>query len=92
MDWKVFLTIFGTVLLAELGDKTQLATMMFSTQEKNPLIVFVAAALALVLSSFIAVVVGQAAAKVIPANLLQGIAGFAFIIIGLLLVFPLIKH
>src|SRR5690606_31498619 len=64
MDWKVFATVFGTVFLAELGDKTQLATLLFAS--KNPGIlwtIFIAASLALVLTSAIGVVAGSVVAQ-----------------------------
>jgi len=89
MDWKIFFAAFGSIFLAELGDKTQLATLMFSTEAKNPWTVFAASALALTLSSFIAVVVGQVAEKFIPANLVKAVAGIAFIGIGAFLLFNL---
>ena len=86
MDWKIFLTVFGTVFMAELGDKTQLATFFFSAQGGRPATVFAASALALVLASLMAVVLGQAASMVIPEKALTGIAGGAFIVIGVLMV------
>ena len=47
MDWRVFLTIFGSVFIAELGDKTQLATMLFaSDKEVSKYTVFLAASAA----------------------------------------------
>ena len=60
MDWKIFITIFGAVFLAELGDKTQLATMLFATdKEISKYMVFVAASLALVVASAIGVLAGS---------------------------------
>ena len=91
MDWKIFLVTFGSIFLAELGDKTQLATVAFCTQAKNPWLVFAAAALALTLSSFIAVVVGTAAVRVIPATVVKAAAGAGFIMIGGYLFFTLFR-
>ncbi len=91
MDWKIFFLTFGTVFLAELGDKTQLATMMFSTQSKSPWIVFAGAALALVISSFLAVIVGQVVEKYVPVNIVKAAAGCAFIVIGGLIIVSLLK-
>jgi putative Ca2+/H+ antiporter (TMEM165/GDT1 family) len=63
MDWKVFATVFGTVFLAELGDKTQLATMLFASKSTGGLwMVFSAAAAALVLTTAIGVAAGAAVA------------------------------
>jgi len=83
LEWKMFFITFGTLFLAELGDKTQLATMLFCTQCKSQLTVFLGSALALVLSSFLAVMVGGFLADHVPPKLLKGIAAGGFIIIGI---------
>ena len=84
MDWKVFMAVFGTVFLAELGDKTQLATVLFASKQPSGLIVvFVAASAALILSSAIAVVAGNALATYIDPKVLAWIAGAGFIVIGI---------
>ena len=59
MDWKMFATVFGTVFLAELGDKTQLATVLFASKGAASLwTIFIAASAALVLTSAIGVAAG----------------------------------
>ncbi|MBF0237295.1 MAG: TMEM165/GDT1 family protein [SAR324 cluster bacterium] len=76
--------VFASVFLAELGDKTQLATLMFSTnQELSKWGVFAASASALVLSSFLAVLVGSQLSHLINPRWLKIIAGAGFILIGL---------
>ena len=85
MFWQTFLSTFGLVFLAELGDKTQLATMLLVAQEKSPAAVFAGSASALVLSSFIGVVAGLAITKVIPTSFIQTGAAIAFITIGVLM-------
>jgi putative Ca2+/H+ antiporter (TMEM165/GDT1 family) len=83
MEFKSIFAIFGTVFLAELGDKTQLATILFASKEpSNLLLVFAAASLALVLSSGIAVAVGATISNYIDPKLLSYIAGAGFIAIG----------
>ena len=84
MDWKVFIAIFGTVFLAELGDKTQLATVLFASKPGAGLVtVFVAASLALVLSSAIAVAAGSVISNYVDPRVLSWIAGAGFIVIGI---------
>ena len=84
MDWKIFVPVFGTVFLAELGDKTQLATLLFASKEPTSLItIFVAASVALVLSSAIAVAGGAVISSYVDPRLLSWIAGVGFVIIGL---------
>lgn len=84
MDIQSSLTIFITVFLAELGDKTQLATMLFAADQKtSALTVFVVASLALIASSALAVVAGQSLSNFIDARSLSLIAGAGFIGIGL---------
>ena len=76
--------IFVTVFLAELGDKTQLATVLFATDAKHsPWLVFAAAAAALCLSTALAVFVGANAAHVLEKIPVKLIAGAGFVAIGL---------
>ena len=77
------LVIFATVFFAELGDKTQLATVLFATdKEQSRWLIFFAAASALVLSTAIAVVLGTLAEKYLTAIPLKLIAGIGFGMIG----------
>jgi putative Ca2+/H+ antiporter (TMEM165/GDT1 family) len=80
---RELLVIFGSILLAELGDKTQIATLMFAADSKvTPWGVFAAAALALILSTAIAVLIGTAAERWLAFVPLKLIAGIAFVAIG----------
>jgi putative Ca2+/H+ antiporter (TMEM165/GDT1 family) len=82
MDWKVFLTTFGTMFLAELGDKTQLAAIMMTSKTKLPLSVFMGASLALCLVTLVGVLLGEGLIAVIPQNTLKKVAALAFVAIG----------
>lgn len=83
MDWKLFATVFGTVFLAELGDKTQLATMLFASRSALSLwTVFLAAAAALVLASGLGVMAGAVVAQYVNPRYLSFAAGLGFIAIG----------
>jgi len=83
MDTSLFTTVFVTIFLAELGDKTQLATLLYAAEADNPkVVVFAAAATALVLASLLGVLAGSAIARVVDPRLLSWIAGLGFIAIG----------
>ena len=83
MEFKLLFTVFGTVFLAELGDKTQLATMLFaSSSSTNLLTVFVGASLALILSSAVGVAVGGTMAQYIDPKYLSYVAGTGFVLVG----------
>jgi len=82
----VFLTAFVTVFLAELGDKTQLATLALAAGGHARLLVFLGAALALVATSALAVLVGGALGQVVPAIWLRRGAGALMILLGALYV------
>lgn len=83
MDWKVFTTVFIAVFIAELGDKTQLATMLFAAdKEVSKLTVFAGAALALVIASAIGVIAGTFISQYVSEKYLHYIAGIGFIAIG----------
>ena len=83
MDLRLLATVFGTVFLAELGDKTQLATLLFASRERSSLVtVFVAASLALVATTAIGVLGGAAIASYVQPKYLSYAAGVGFILIG----------
>ncbi len=89
MDLKVLLTTFGMIFLAELGDKTQLATFAFAAESKSRFAVFLGSAGALVVTSLLAVVFGSAVSRLIPANYIKIGAGALFVLLGLwMLLFP----
>jgi putative Ca2+/H+ antiporter (TMEM165/GDT1 family) len=82
--WKAFSAIFVSVFLAEIGDKTQLATMLFASEAQNKKwIVFAASASALVLASAIGVLVGAQLERFVKPSTLKLVAGAGFIIIGI---------
>lgn len=84
MEWKLFLTVFGTVFLAEMADKTQLATLLFAAdREVSKLTVFLAATLALAATSAIAVAAGTVVSEVINPRLMSLLAGSGFVLVGL---------
>jgi putative Ca2+/H+ antiporter (TMEM165/GDT1 family) len=83
MDLKAMAAIFGTVFLAELGDKTQLATVLFASNRQNSILaVFLAAAGALVASTAIAVAAGSALSSYVNTRHLTILAGLGFMLIG----------
>ena len=78
-----YLTVFGVVFLAELGDKTQLATMLFASDQKaSPYGVFLAASAALIVATAIGVLAGAVAGRYLEAIPLKLIAGIGFLLIG----------
>lgn len=83
MEWKLFATVFVSVFIAEMADKTQLVTMLFSAdKEVSKLTVFFAAALALVATSAIGVAAGTLLSQVINVKTMSLVAGVGFIVIG----------
>lgn len=84
MDYKIFFTIFATVFIAELGDKTQLATMLFAAdKEVSKFTVLVGASLALIAATVISVLAGSIISQYISTKYLHYIAGVGFIGIGI---------
>jgi len=83
MFWKTFISVFATVFLAEIGDKTQLATMLFAAEGKvSKWTVFAGSSLALVLAAAIGVAVGAQLERFVQPSTLKLIAGIGFIAIG----------
>lgn len=85
MDWRVLLTTFGIIFLAEMGDKTQLAAMTMAADKKRPWEVFLGASLALVAVSAVGILVGTALGHYLPLDWIKRVAGASFIVIGVLM-------
>ena len=83
--WKIFVSTFITIFLAEIGDKTQLTTLLMTAESRNPWIVFAGAGSALVLTSFLGVLVGQWLASRISPRTLEIAAGSSLLLISVLL-------
>ena len=83
MELKVFFTVFVAVFIAELGDKTQLATMLFAAdKEVSKRTVFLGASAALVVATAIGVIAGTLLSEFINEKYLNYLAGAGFILIG----------
>jgi putative Ca2+/H+ antiporter (TMEM165/GDT1 family) len=83
MDPRLFATVFTTVFVAELGDKTQLATLLYAAEGSHPKwTVFLAASAALVLTSALGVLAGAALSQYLDPRWLRWIAGLGFVAIG----------
>jgi putative Ca2+/H+ antiporter (TMEM165/GDT1 family) len=83
MDIKVLITVFSVVFVAELGDKTQLATMLFAAdKDVSKVTVFVGASLALILASAMGVLAGGVISQYASERQLSFVAGIGFVAIG----------
>jgi putative Ca2+/H+ antiporter (TMEM165/GDT1 family) len=83
MDLRLFATVFTTVFMAELGDKTQLATLLYAADASHPrLTVFAASAAALVLAAGLGVLAGSFVSERIDPRVLRWIAGLGFVAVG----------
>ena len=83
MEWKIFATVFASVFVAEMADKTQLVTLLFAAdKEVSRWTVFLGSASALVLTSAIGVVAGTLLAQLVNVKTMSVIAGAGFILIG----------
>ena len=85
MDWKIIMTTFWAIFIAELGDKTQLAAITMTCKTKLPVSVFIGAVLALAAVTLLGVVFGEALVKVVPESVIKKAAAAVFIIIGILI-------
>jgi len=85
MDFRVLLTTFGVIFLAEMGDKTQLAAMTMAAQSKKPWAVFIGASVALAAVSALGIIVGSVIGDYVPLEWVKRVAAVAFIVIGVLM-------
>jgi len=83
MEWKLFLTVFASIFVAEMADKTQLVTLLFAADKAvNKWVIFLGSASALVLASAIGVLAGTMLSHVVSVRLMSVVAGTGFILIG----------
>jgi putative Ca2+/H+ antiporter (TMEM165/GDT1 family) len=90
MDWKVFLSTFALLFVAELGDKTQLAVISMTSKHGRPWPVFVGATVALALVTLLGVACGEAVCRVVPESLLTKASAVAFVVMGALMWFDVL--
>ena len=83
MEWKLFLTVFASIFVAEMADKTQLVTLLFAADKAvNKWVIFLGSASALVLASAIGVLAGTMLSHVVSIRMMSVVAGTGFILIG----------
>ncbi len=92
MDWHLFGLSFITVFLAEIGDKSQLAAIALGGSSQSPRAVFLGSITALILASFLGVIIGGGMAQVLPARLLKAIAAIAFATLAVKLLWIKPRH
>ena len=84
--FSILITSFSTIFLAELGDKTQLATLILSAQSGRPIIIFIGAALALISTSLLGVLIGRWIANNLPRQKFTLVSGIIMVSLGIYLV------
>ena len=84
---SIFLATFTTIFIAELGDKTQIATLMLSAESGKPIIVFIGSSLALISSSIVGVLIGKWISEKISPNRFAFFTGLLMIIISIVLAY-----
>ena len=89
---SIFITTFTTIFIAELGDKTQIATLMLSAESGKPIIVFLGSSLALISSSVVGVLIGKWVSKKISPNKFALFTGVLMILISIFLAYETFKN
>lgn len=87
MNWKLLLSSFIMIFIAELGDKTQLATFTLAAESKSPVVVFIGCGSALLVTTFLGVFFGDIITRIIPLHIIKYLAGVVFIGFGIMMLF-----
>jgi len=87
MNWKLLLSSFVMIFIAELGDKTQLTTFTLAAESKSPWIIFLGCGSALLVTTFIGVFFGDLITRIIPLHIIKYLAGILFIGFGIAMFF-----
>ena len=90
--FSIFVTTFTTIFIAELGDKTQIATLMLSAESGKPIIVFIGSSLALIGSSVVGVLIGKWLSQKISPSKFSFFTGFLMILISIFLAYDIISN
>ncbi len=89
---SIFLTTFTTIFIAELGDKTQIATLMLSAESGKPIIVFLGSSLALISSSVVGVLIGKWLSQKISPSKFALFTGALMILISIFLAYDTFQN
>tara|TARA_B100001029_G_C14816167_1_gene315085 strand:+ start:342 stop:668 length:327 start_codon:yes stop_codon:yes gene_type:complete len=89
---SIFITTFTTIFIAELGDKTQIATLMLSAESGKPIIVFLGSSFALIGSSVAGVLIGKWLSKKISPSKFALLTGILMIIVSIFLAYDTFKN
>ena len=87
MNWKLLFSSFIMIFIAELGDKTQLATFTLAAESKSPWVIFLGCGGALLVTTFLGVFFGDLVTRFIPMQIIKYIAGVVFIGFGIMMLF-----
>ena len=82
MDWRLVASTFSAIILAEIGDKTQLAVLTLTASSNRPLSVFIGASVALVGGTLMGVLIGVPVAEALPIAYLRKAGACVFIAMG----------
>ncbi len=88
---SIFITTFTTIFIAELGDKTQIATLMLSAESGKPILVFIGSSLALISSSLVGVLIGKWLSEKVSPSKFSFFTGMLMIIIGIFLGYDILQ-
>ncbi len=86
-------TLFGMftlVLVSELGDKSQIATLALAAQSQFPIMIFIGAIIGFLIVNSIGAYAGTTIAERIPIKTVKRIVGVIFILFGLLVIFGIL--
>ena len=89
---SIFISTFTTIFIAELGDKTQIATLMLSAESGHPIIVFIGSSLALISSSVVGVLIGKWLSNKVSPNRFNFFTGLLMVLISLFLFYDLLNN
>ena len=89
---SIYLTTFTTIFLAELGDKTQIATLMLSAESGHPFIVFLGSSVALISSSIVGVLIGKWLSNKVSPNKFKFSTSLLMILISIFLIYDLVRN